>query len=120
MVVLSVDFTIPLFIKEDPTEILGYAHMYFTICPRFFIPLGLIFVFRNALQGMGYSVTTLLGAAIELVSRIILSIVAVNNSSFKGVCYANAMAWLTAGILLFICYEIVICKELKRSVAGTV
>ncbi len=116
VVSLSVDFTIPLFIKEDPGPILEYAYMYFRICPRYFIPLGLIFVFRNALQGMGYSVTTLLGAAIELVSRIILSIVAVRNMSYAGVCYANAIAWLTAGILLFICYEVVIRKELKRHV----
>ena len=118
IVTLSVDFTIPLFVKEDPGPILEYAYMYFDICPKYFIPLGLIFVFRNALQGMGYSVTTLAGAAIELVSRIILSIVAVNNSSYAGVCYANAMAWLTAGILLFICYEIVIHRELKLNGGG--
>ncbi len=114
LVVASVDYTIPLFVKEDPGPILEYAHMYFDICPRYFIPLGLIFVFRNALQGMGYSVTTLLGSAIELVSRIILSIVAVTKDSYAGVCYANAIAWLTAGILLFICYEILIMRELKR------
>ncbi len=117
IVTLSVDFTIPLFMKpdEDPTFILANAHIYFDICPKFFVPLGLIFVFRNALQGMGYSVTTLLGAAIELISRIILSVIAVKNSSFEGVCYANVAAWVSACVLLFICYFVVIRKELRGS-----
>ena len=113
VVIASVDLTIPLFVKEDPTPILEYAHVYFDICPKFYAPLGLIFVFRNALQGMGYSVTTLLGAAIELIARIALSVVAIRMSSYAGVCYANALAWLSAGILLFVCYEVVIRKKLS-------
>ncbi|MBR6358766.1 MAG: MATE family efflux transporter [Lachnospiraceae bacterium] len=116
----TVDMTIPIFVKEDPAPILEYAYIYFDICPKFFIPLGLIFVFRNALQGMGHSVTTLLGAAIELVSRIALAVVSVKMHSYAGVCYANATAWLSAGVLLFICYEIAITKALreKRSTQG--
>ena len=63
---------------------------------------------------MGHSVTTLLGAAIELVSRIALAVVSVKMHSYAGVCYANATAWLSAGVLLFICYEIAITKELRE------
>ena len=114
-VVLTVDYTIPLFVDSDPEAILAPARVYFSICPMFYIPLGLIFVYRNTLQGMGYSVTTLLGAAIELASRIVLSIFAVKQASFAGVCYANAIAWLSAGILLFLCYRITIRKNLQRA-----
>ncbi len=106
-------YTIPIFVTGDPTEMVSWARIYFAICPLFYIPLGLIFVYRNALQGMGYSATTLLGALIELVSRIVFAIIAVREKSYRGVCFANAIAWLSAGILLFICYELVIQKKLK-------
>ena len=106
-------YTIPLFVSGDAAEMVEWAKIYFRICPLFYIPLGLIFVYRNALQGMGYSVTTLLGALIELVSRIIFAIIAVKKESYVGVCFANAIAWLSAGILLFICFEIIIRRKLK-------
>ncbi len=106
-------YTIPLFVTGDAAEMVEWAKIYFKICPLFYIPLGLIFVYRNALQGMGYSVTTLLGAVIELVSRIIFAIIAVRKESYAGVCYANAIAWLSAGILLFVCFEIIIRRQLK-------
>ena len=106
-------YTIPLFVTEDLTEMIRWAKVYFSICPLFYIPLGLIFVYRNALQGMGYSVTTLLGAAIELVSRIVCAIIAVRRESYAGVCFANAIAWLTAGVLLLICFEIIIRRKLN-------
>lgn len=115
LVMNTTQFTIPLFVDGDPSSLLQYADIYFSICPLFYIPLGLIFVYRNSLQGMGYSVTTLLGSAIELVSRIILSIYAVKNASYAGVCYANATAWMSAAVLLFICYEVVIVKKLSSS-----
>lgn len=110
----TTDFTIPLFVDGDASAILEPAKVYFSICPKYYIPLGLIFVFRNALQGMGYSVTTLLGSFIELASRIVLAIFAIKNASFRGVCYANAAAWLSAGILLFVCFEVVIMKQLRN------
>ncbi len=113
LLITTQQYTIPMFINEDPTAILAWAKVYFGICPFFYIPLGLIFVYRNALQGMGYSVTTLLGAAIELLSRIVTSFYAIKNESYAGVCFANSFAWLSAGILLLVCYEIVIKKELQ-------
>lgn len=109
---------IPLFLNEDPTAILTYSDIYFKICPFFYIPLGIIFVYRNALQGMGYSITTLLGAAIELISRIVLAIYAIRNASFAGVCLANAIAWLSAGLLLLICFAILIRRRLNERPAA--
>ncbi|MBO4559456.1 MAG: MATE family efflux transporter [Lachnospiraceae bacterium] len=106
-------YTIPMFVTEDLEEMIRWAKVYFSICPLFYIPLGLIFVYRNALQGMGYSVTTLLGAAIELVSRIVCAIIAVRRESYAGVCFANAIAWLSAGVLLLICFEVIIRRRLN-------
>ena len=110
-------YTIPLFVTEDPAAMIEWAKIYFRICPLFYIPLGLIFVYRNALQGMGYSVTTLLGAVIELVSRIIFAIIAVRKESYAGVCYANAIAWLSAGVLLLVCFEVIIRRQLNTAKA---
>ncbi|MBO4505711.1 MAG: MATE family efflux transporter, partial [Lachnospiraceae bacterium] len=37
-------YTIPLFVTEDLEEMIRWAKVYFSICPLFYIPLGLIFV----------------------------------------------------------------------------
>lgn len=110
LLMATTDVTIPLFVDESAEQmeqILSAAHVYMGICPKFFVPLGLIFVFRNVLQGMGYSVTAMMGGIIELVSRSALSVYSIRFSSFAGVCYAEVAAWISACILLLISYFVV-------------
>ena len=110
VVYLILPFVISLFVKEDVASVYGYARTYIMICGAFFIPLGMIFIFRNAMQGCGFSFIPMLGGVVELVSRCVLAFVAASMLSFVGVCFANASAWFTAGIFLFFGYRIVLRK----------
>lgn len=93
-----------LFLNGDITEILGYVRTYFLICGSCFIPLGMIFVYRNTLQGCGYALAPTLGGVMELVARLGAAAVAAHYHSYGGVCLANAGAWVLAGFFLFIAY----------------
>ncbi|MBQ8637825.1 MAG: MATE family efflux transporter [Lachnospiraceae bacterium] len=101
---LILPYATALFFDGDITEVIGYVRTYIMICGIFFIPLGLIFIYRNLLQGCGYTLIPTLGGVVELVSRGIFAFLAAQAHSYTGVCIANASAWCTAGIYLWIAY----------------
>lgn len=114
VVMVILPYVMGLFVSGDTTEVLGYARIYMKVCGTFFIPLGMIFIFRNAMQGCGYSVLPMLGGVVELVCRAAVAFVAAYYHSYVGVCFGNASAWLVTGIFLAVVYIFVIRDMEKR------
>lgn len=110
VVYMILPYLIRLFVTEDIDMVLGYARIYIIICGFFFVPLGMIFIFRNALQGCGFGFIPMMGGVVELVSRGLAAFVAAKQHSYEGVCFANASAWITTGIFLWIAYNILMRK----------
>ena len=106
-------YIIPLFTSEDVDMIYSYAKIYIGICGIFFIPLGMIFIFRNALQGCGFGFVPMMGGVVELVSRGVVAFIAAKMLSYTGVCCANATAWFTTGVFLLIAYR-VLMKRMEK------
>ena len=113
LVYIALPYIVPLFISEQIEMVCGYARTYITICGMFFIPLGMIFIFRNALQGCGFGFMPMMGGVVELLSRGIMAFAAAHLMSYVGVCFANASAWLTAGIFLWIAYHFLMKKMVR-------
>lgn len=113
VVFLILPYAIRLFVTGDISTVYGYARTYIIINGAFFIPLGMIFIFRNALQGCGFGLMPMMGGVVELVSRCTAAFAAARLLSYEGVCLANASAWLTAGIFLWIVYRILMKKMLQ-------
>ena len=109
-------FIIPLFASEDIEIITQYAKIYIGVCGAFFITLGMIFIFRNALQGCGYGFMPMMGGVVELASRSVLAFVAAKMLSYTGVCFANVSAWLTAGVFLWIAYHVLMKRMIKNEI----
>lgn len=105
---------IALFVSENLAEIESYATIYLFLCGSCFIPLGMIFIYRNILQGCGYALLPTMGGVVELISRAIVAVIAAKQQSFTGVCVANISAWITAGVFLWISYLIVFKKIAKQ------
>lgn len=114
VVVFSIPYIIPFFIKGDVTQITAYAQTYMNICAVFFIPLGSIFIYRNALQGSGLSFLPMLGGVVELVSRAGVAMIAAYSLSYAGVCAANPAAWVSAALFLWIAYFVAMRRFEKR------
>lgn len=100
-----IPFIIPFFVTEDISQIIAYSSQYLSTCGTCFIPLGMIFIYRNTLQGCGYSFAPMFGGVIETIVRTIMSIYAAKMMSFTGICLATAITWLVTGIYLLICYK---------------
>ncbi|MEG0580483.1 MAG: MATE family efflux transporter, partial [Niameybacter sp.] len=72
----------------------------------FFIPLGLIFVYRNALQAMGQSFVPMMAGLFELVARAVVAYTLPAVIGFTGICLADPAAWIAAFVPLIIVYFI--------------
>ncbi len=119
LAVVMMPYLIPLFVNENLSEVLVYATIYMKICGAFFIPLGMIFIYRNILQGCGFSFVPMFGGVVELVSRLAAALLAAHFFSYEGICIANISAWLTAGIYLFIGYIFIMRKMLRQAARDT-
>lgn len=102
-----------LFVNGDISAMLGYVRTYLLLSGIFYIPLGMIFIYRNILQGAGYSFAPMMGGAVELICRSIVAFIAAKSMSYVGICMANVTAWLVTGIYLMISY-IVIMKRIEK------
>lgn len=115
LIISAVEPLVSLFVTGDVSEITGYARTYITICGCCFIPLGMIFIYRNALQGSGYAFFPMTGGIVELLCRGIVAFIAAQQKSFAGVCLGNASAWVITGIYLMIGYFIIVRKMSKTT-----
>lgn len=103
-----------LFISASEKEILANVHRHIMINGLASPLLVLIFVFRNSLQGVGFSKAAMLAGASELVGRAIVAIWIVPRMGFMGVCLSNFMAWILADMMLVPLYIILFKKLSSR------
>ncbi|MGL4773692.1 MAG: MATE family efflux transporter [Clostridium sp.] len=105
ILILFGKYFVMLFIDKPDGEILAYAQQVLTVSGIFFIPLGLIFVYRNALQGMGESFVPMMAGVYELVARGIVAFTFPSFLGFMGICLADPVAWIAAAVPLMITYN---------------
>ncbi|MBE7003819.1 MAG: MATE family efflux transporter [Ruminococcaceae bacterium] len=98
------------FIDSAETSILADVHRYLSINGAAYPMLSVIFIFRNSLQGMGFSSQAMGAGLAELVARAIVAFGLVGRFGFAAVCFANPVAWLFADALLLALYHV----ELRR------
>lgn len=101
-----------LFINAKEIAIIENISLYLMINAGFYALLGILFILRNTLQGLGYSFLAMFGGVFELVARSIVAFGFVGAFGYSAICFANPLAWLFADIL-FIAGIIYKGKELK-------
>ena len=105
---------VKLFIENPDAGIISASKQVLDISGIFFIPLGLIFIYRNALQGIGESFVPMMAGVAELVSRGIVAFTLPAFLEFFGICLADPCAWLAASIPLGLYYHTRIKKLLAE------
>lgn len=94
------------FIDSAETAILADVHRYLTYNGAAYPMLAVIFIYRNGLQGMGFSQQAMGAGLAELVARAIVAFGLVGRFGFLAVCCANPTAWLFADVLLLTLYHV--------------
>lgn len=103
-----------LFISGDASEIVGSVDIYLKCVGTFFIPLAVVNLYRNGIQGMGYGLLPMMAGVAELVGRGVVALIAAQQRSYIGVCLASPVAWIFAGGLLIVMYIYVIRQNTKK------
>ena len=93
-----------LFVTGDATQIEGMVDTYMKYTALFLIPLTVVNVYRNGIQGMGYGLLPMTAGIAELVGRGSVALLAIHYHSYAGVCLASPMAWILASALLLTMY----------------
>ena len=90
------DMLIHIFIDASETEVMSAARTYFRAVAWCYPFLGSIFLYRNALQGLGYGLMPMMGGVFELIARAAIVAAVAGSFGYVGVCLADPAAWLAA------------------------
>ena len=95
-----------IFMDSNSTspEIISMAVQYVRTVAWFFIPLGMIFIYRTGSQGLGSGTIPLISSIAELVMRAIAAFTLPLALGYTGICFASPVAWCGAGFLIPFCY----------------
>ena len=93
----------------DESETISLSTEYLRICGAGLILLNLLFIYRNATQGMGYPLIPMLSGIAEMALRIPAIIFLLPDIGFRATAYAEIAAWtgalaLNAGAYI-ICFK---------------
>lgn len=88
----------------DIAPYLPWAKPYFYMCVVNYLPLSMIFIYRNTLQGCGYGMTAMTLGIMELFARLTTAGLSMALHSYYLAAAADPAAWLTAGIFALCLY----------------
>lgn len=104
VVILGGKYLTILFVSEQVNEIMHLADIYLKCVAVTFIPLAVVNIYRNGIQGMGYGLLPMLAGVAELIGRGSVALISASRGSYIGTCMASPAAWILAGGLLLIMY----------------
>ncbi|MBR5126939.1 MAG: MATE family efflux transporter [Roseburia sp.] len=84
---------------------------YLTVITTLFVFHGSLMIFRNTVQGMGYSASALAASVMEIIGRSGAGVLAVYFNSFFIICVSSPSAWILAMIMCIILYGYYMRKE---------
>ena len=104
-----------LFVKDASEEIISLSKEFLLWQGVFYVALAAIFVYRNALQGIGRSALTMLAGATELLMRSLAAIFLAKWFGFTGICFSSPSAWVGADVFLLIAYFVIMHRVIKKA-----
>lgn len=103
-----------LFIGSEKTSVIKIAHDYLFVSTIFYFFLGQIFIFRNALQGIGKPLIPLTSSLAELMIRSFAAVYLAVEFGYWGIFYAGPIAWITVSVIVATGYYINIKKIIHQ------
>lgn len=108
-----------LFVSEDVQIIMDSVDIYLKCVGIFFIPLAVVNIYRNGIQGLGYGLLPMMAGVAELIGRGMVAVIAASQRSYLGVCLASPAAWVLAGGLLIAMYYYIMNHDIKKIFRGS-
>lgn len=109
---------VKLFMTDYNSDIMFAANHYLRAIAQCYSLVAVLFVFRNTLQGLGFTYSNAIAGAGELLGRIAVALILTPYLGFDAVCYAGPVAWLLADIPLVVIYLVKQKKFKKLALRG--
>ena len=106
ILVLAGPYVVQLFMTEYNEDIMFAAKHYLWAIAECYSLVAVLFVFRNTLQGLGFTYANMIAGAGELFGRLAVALIFTPLIGFNAVCYAGPVAWMLADIPLIVIYLI--------------
>ena len=103
-----------LFVESSETTVIALAQQYIDMGSYFYLILSVLFLLRNAIQGLGYSITAMMTGVFELIARGIGGLVFVTRFGYDAACLINPSAWIVADLFLFPAFFVVMRLVTKK------
>ncbi|MBE6164601.1 MATE family efflux transporter [Streptococcus gallolyticus] len=87
------------------TELLANGTQFLHIASLFYIVLGILYILRNTLQGLGEKVIPLISSVIELVGKIIFVVFIIPRLGYLGVILCEPLIWVVMTVQLVYLYR---------------
>ena len=104
LLVVTGSLIVQVFVGDSAPEVVELAHLMLIINASCYTILGVLFVLRGALQGLGHAMIPTVTGVIELVARVVAAVVLGSLWGFVGVAWSNPLAWIGAVIILIPAY----------------
>lgn len=97
-------YVVKLFMSDYNADIMYAAQHYLWAIAECYSLVAILFVFRNTLQGLGFTYANTIAGAGELFGRLAVALIFTKLIGFDAICYAGPVAWLLADIPLIVIY----------------
>lgn len=104
-----------LFVSSSETQVFKVSGQFLVVMSMLIWDLGLLFIYRSALQGMGNTMIPMISGVLELAIRLSVAMILPRYLGFLGICIAEVSAWAGAEILLMAAYYISYKKLINES-----
>ncbi|MBQ8979492.1 MAG: MATE family efflux transporter [Oscillospiraceae bacterium] len=92
-------------------EQISYAAQFLPICGAMIFAVDMLFVYRNAVQGMGFPLVPMISGIAEMILRIGAISLLIDRIGFRATALAEVCAWTGALLLNFIAYKVTFARE---------
>lgn len=118
--ILSSYLLAPVFIRlitgMDNQYIIDLSSRYLRFNTPFYFVLGVVIVFRNALQGVGKKLFPVVSSAVELAGKLLVSMLLAPAIGYTGIMISEPVVWIF--MMLVLGWGFFTCKELRRDAKG--
>lgn len=104
-----------IFVENPSDELISYIYQYLLWCGVFFITLSWLHIFKNFIQGLGYSSVALLGGFGEMLARILAAIFIIPVFGYTGMCASNVLSWILSDIFLIPAFFVIMKKVIPKA-----
>lgn len=100
LLITSGEMMVRSFVGSGEEHVVSMAHQFLVVNGLFYWVLGVLFVTRGALQGLGHTFVPTVSGIFELIMRVSTAVVLGGSLGFVGVIWANPLAWAGASLFL--------------------